>query len=217
MAGYESVTQTALMDAGVTAITGTVAAATGASQASVAFVPDGETNFRLSVPAGEAIHAVSVDVNIEASLSIPIPPLTVLTHHPERTEERTETVSLYRPGASDSDSDSDTITVTHDDGTTTEHTVSAYAYAYVPARTIDKQVTLTIVHPEHVKAEVVERAPVTGSRDESLALASSGVGSDDPFEALVLPQPEPEDPPAEQEPAGGLRQWFDLLGWEWPW
>ena len=217
VAGHESVTQTALMDAGVTAITGTVAAATGASQASVAFVPDGETNFRLSVPAGEAIHAVSVDVSLEASLSIPIPPLTVLTHHPERTEERTETVSLYRPGASDSDSDSDTITVTHDDGTTTEHTVSAYAYAYVPARTIDKQVTLTIVHPEHVKAEVVERAPVTGSRDESLALASSGVGSDDPFEALVLPQPEPEDPPAEQEPAGGLRQWFDLLGWEWPW
>ena len=218
VAGYESVTQTALMDAGVTAITGTVAAATGASQASVAFVPDGETNFRLSVPAGEAIHAVSVDVSLEASLSIPIPPLTVLTHHPERTEERTETVSLYRPGASDSDSDSDTITVTHDDGTTTEHTVSAYAYAYVPARTIDKQVTLTIVHPEHVKAEVVERAPVTGSRDESLALAS-GVGSDDPFEALVLPQPEPEpeDPPAQQEPADGLRQWFDLLGWEWPW
>ena len=217
VAGYESVTQTALMDAGVTAITGTVAAATGASQASVAFVPDGETNFRLSVPVGEAIHAVSVDVSLEASLRIPIPPLTQLTHHPERTEERTETVSLYRPGASDSDSDSDTITVTHDDGTTTEHTVSAYAYAYVPARTIDKQVTLTIVHPEHVKAEVVERAPVTGSRDESLALASSGVGSDDPFEALVLPQPEPEDPPAEQEPADGLRQWFDLLGWEWPW
>ena len=217
VAGHESVTQTALMDAGVTAITGTVAAATGASQASVAFVPDGETSFRLSVPAGEAIHAVSVDVNIEASLRIPIPPLTVLTHHPERTEERTETVSLYRPGASDSDSDSDTITVTHDDGATTEHTVSAYAYAYVPARTIDKQVTLTIVHPEHVKAEVVERAPVTGSRDESLALASSGVGSDDPFEALVLPQPEPEDPPAGQEPADGLRGWFDLLGWEWPW
>ena len=217
VAGHASVTETSLMDAQVTAVTGTVAAATGASHASVAFVPDGETSFRLPVETGEAIHALSVDVSLEASLSIPIPPLTVLTHHPERTEERTETVSLYRPGASDSDSDSDTITVTHDDGTTTEHTVSAYAYAYVPARTIDKQVTLTIVHPEHVKAEVVERVPVTGSRDESLALASSGVGSDDPFEALVLPQPEPEDPPAEQEPADGLRQWFDLLGWEWPW
>ena len=216
VAGHESVTQTALMDAQLTAVTGTVTAATGASHTNVALVPGGETSFRLAVPPSAAFHAVGVDVSLEASLRIPIPPLTQLTHHPERTEERTETVSLYRPGASDSDSDSDTITVAHDDGTTTEHTVSAYAYAYVPARTIDKQVTLTIVHPEHVKAEVVERAPITRTRDETLALAS-GVGSDDPFEALVLPQPEPEDPPAGQEPADGLRQWFDLLGWEWPW
>ena len=125
-------------------------------------------------------------------------------------------MSLYRPGASESDSDSETITVTHDDGTTTEHTVSAYAYAYVPGRTIDKVVTLTIVHPEHVKAEVVERSPISRSRAESLSLGSQ-VGSDDPFAVLVLPEPEPEDPPAEQEPADGLRQWFDLLGWEWPW
>ena len=214
--GYESVTETTLMEAQVTAITGTVSADTGASTASVPFVADGETRFRIAVPMGEAIHPVSVDVSLEATLSVPIPPLTVLTHHPERTEERTETVSLYRPGASDSDSDSQTITVTHDDGTTTEHTVSAYAYAHVPATTIDKEVTLTILHPEHVKAEVVEREPLTRSREESLSLASY-VGSDDPYAALILPEPEPEDPPAEQSPADGLRGWFDRLGWEWPW
>ena len=217
VAGHESVTETALLDAGVTEIAGTLSAATGASTASVEFVPNGETRFRLDVPTGKAIHAVTVDVDLEAALSIPMPPLTVLTHHPERTEERTETVSLYRPGASDSDSDSETITVTHDDGTTTEHTVSASAYAYVPGRTVNKDVTLTIVHPEHVKAEVVERSPVTKARDETLAMAS-GVGADDPFAALVLPEPEPVDPPAGQTPAGGeLGHWFDLLGWEWPW
>ena len=216
VSGHESVTETALMDAGVTEIAGTLSAVTGALIASVEFVPNGETRFRLDVPTGKAIHAVTVDVDLEAALSIPMPPLTVLTHQPERTEERTETVSLYRPGASDSDSDSETITVTHDDGTTTEHTVSAYAYAYVPGRTIDKVVTLTIVHPEHVKAEVVERSPISRSRAESLSLGSQ-VGSDDPFAVLVLPEPEPEDPPAEQEPADGLRQWFELLGWEWPW
>ena len=218
VAGHESVTETALMEAGVTAIAGTVAASTGASSAGVPFVPNGETRFRLPVGAGAAIHAVTIDVSMEASLSIPIPPLTVLTHHPERIEERTETVSLYRPGASDTDSDSETITVTHDDGTTTEHTVSAYAYAYVPSKTINKDVTFTIVHPEHIKAEVVERSPIGGSREETLALApASGVGSDDPYAVLVLPEPEPEDPPAEQTPAGGLRDWFDRLGWEWPW
>ena len=212
VAGHESVTETTLMDAGVTEIAGTLSAATGASHASVPFVPNGETRFRLDVPTGEAVHAVTVDVSLEASLRIPIPPLTVLTHHPERTERRTETVSLWRPGASDTASE--TITVTHDDGTTTEHTVTAHAY--VPGTTVRRDVTLTIVHPEHVKAEVVERAPIGGSREEFLSLASA-VGSDDPYAALVVPEPEPEEPPAEQTPADGLRGWFERLGWEWPW
>ena len=212
VAGYESVTETALMDAQVTAITGTVSAATGASQTSVAFVPNGETSFRLDVPTGGAIHAVSVDVSLEASLRIPIPPLTVLTHHPERTEQVTRTVHLHRPG--DSDSDSQTATATCEDGATASAT--ATAYAYVPSATIARQVTVDVLHKEHVKAETVERSPVTRTRSETLSLASA-VGSDDPFAVLVLPEPEPEDPPSEQEPADGLRQWFDRLGWEWPW
>ena len=219
VAGHESISQTALMDAQVTAVTGTVAAATGASQASVPFVPNGETRFRLGVGAGEAIHAVSVDVSLEASLRIPIPPLTQLTHHPERVEQVTRTVHLYRPG--DSDYDSETVTVTCDDGTessaATTSSATATAYAYVPSATIAKDVTVDVLHKEHVKAETVERSPITRSREESLGLASA-VGSDDPYEVLALPDPEPEDPPAEQTPAdGGLQGWFDRLGWEWPW
>ena len=212
VSGHESVTETALMDAEVTEIAGTVSASTGASTANVAFVPDGETSFRLSVPAGEAIHTVTVDVSFEASLNIPIPPLTQLTHHPERVEQVTKTVHLYRPG--DSDYDSQTVTVTRDDGST--ESATATAYAYVPSATIARQVTVDVLHPEHVKAETVERAPLTRTREEQLGLAS-GVGSDDPFAVLVLPAPEPVDPPAEQTPADGLRDWFDLLGWEWPW
>ena len=213
VAGHESVTETALMDAEVTAITGTVSAATGASQASVEFVPNGETRFRLPVQTGAAIHAATVDVTLAASLSIPMPPLTQLTHHPERTERRTKTVSLWRPGTSQTVSE--TVTVTNDDGTTTEHVVTATLS--IPGETVYRDVTLTIVHPEHVKAEVVERSPISRTREESLSLAS-GVGADDPFEALVLPESEPEEPPAEQTPAdGGLIDWFNRLGWEWPW
>ena len=212
VAGHADVTQTALMDAEVAAIAGTVAATTGASQTSVPFVPGGETRFRLPVETGEAIHAVSVDVSLEASLRIPIPPLTQLTHHPERVEQVTRTVHLYRPG--DSDYDSDTATAACEDGATASAT--ATAYAYVPSATIAREVTVEVLHKEHVKAETVEREPVTRTREESLSLAAA-VGSDDPFAVLVLPEPEPEDPPAEQEPADGLRQWFDLLGWEWPW
>ncbi len=212
VAGHADVIQTALMDAGVTAIVGTLSAATGASQASVPFVPNGETRFTLPIGDGQAIHVVSVDVSLEASLSIPIPPLTVLTHHPERTEQVTRTVRLHRPG--DSDSDSETATATCEDGSTSSAT--ATAYAYVPSATIAREVTVAVLHKEHVKAETVEREPVTRTREESLSLVGA-VGSDDPFAVLVLPEPEPVDPPAEQEPADGLRGWFDLLGWEWPW
>ena len=180
VAGHESVTQTALMDAQVTAVTGTVSAATGASHATVPFVPNGETRFRLNVSTGEAVHAVTVDVSLEASLRIAIPPLTQLTHHPERVEHVTRTVHLHRPG--DSDYDSETVTVTHDDGATSSAT--ATAYAYVPSVTIAKEVTVSIVHQEHVKAETVERQPIARTRGETLDLAS-GVGSDDPYEALV--------------------------------
>ena len=119
---------------------------------------------------------------------------------------------LHRPG--DSDYDSETVTVTCEDGA--ESSATATAYAYVPSATIAREVTVSIVHPEHVKAETVERQPIAGTRFETLALASA-VGSDDPFKALVLPEPEPEDPPAEQEPADGLRGWFEDMGWEWPW
>ena len=212
VAGHQSVTETSLMDGQVTAVTGTVAAATGASQASVSFVPNGETRFTLPVGDGQTIHAVSVDVSLEASLRIPIPPLTQLTHHPERVEQVTRTVYLHRPG--DSDSDSDTATATCEDGATASAT--ATAYAYVPSATIAKQVTVDVLHKEHVKAETVERSPITRTRGETMSLASA-IGSDDPFEALALPEPEPEEPPAEQEPADGLRQWFEALGWEWPW
>ena len=157
-------------------------------------------------------------MSLEASLRIPIPPLTQLTHHPERVEQVTRIVYLHRPG--DSDSDSDTATATCEDGAessaATTSSATATAYAYVPSATIAKQVTVEVLHKEHVKAETVERSPITRTRGETMSLASA-IGSDDPFEVLVLPEPEPEEPPAEQEPADGLRQWFDLLGWEWPW
>ncbi len=213
VAGHASVTETALMDAEVTAITGTVAVSVGGAGTSASFVPNGETRFSIPVATGEAVHAVTVDVDLEAALLIALPPLVQLTHHPKRTEYRTETVSLLCPGTSETVSE--TVTVTHEGGTTTQHTISATLS--IPSEVVYEQVTLAIVHPEHVKAEVVERSPISRSRDEALALASS-VGADDPFEVLVLPEPEPAPPSTEQTPADGdLSDWFDLLGWEWPW
>ncbi len=213
VAGHASVTETALMEAEVAAIAGTLTVAGSGSQASASFAPNGETRFRLPVGAGEAVHTITIVVDLEASLRIPIPSLTQLTHHPERTERRIRTVSLLRPGTSETVSE--TVTVTNPDGTTTRHTISATLS--IPSEIVQQDVTLTIIHPERVKAEVVERSPIAGSRDEALAMATT-VGADDPFEVLVLPEPEPEPEPAEQTPGGSeLDDWFDLLGWDWPW
>ena len=213
VAGHAEVAEIALMDADVTAVIGTVSVSSGASHASVPLVPGDETRFSLPVGAGETIHDVTVGVELEATLSIPVPPLTMLTHVPERTEYRTETVSLLRPGTTETVSR--TVYVTHDDGTTTAHVITAVLS--IPSRTVHRDVTLTVIHPERVESETVEREPFVKVREERLSLTSR-VGADDPYAALALPEPEPEDPPAEQTSAGGgLRDLFDLVGWEWPW
>ena len=213
VAGHADTTETTVMEAEVMAIAGTVTVGNGASVTSLPFVPDGETLFSLPVATVDAVHALDIEAELEATLSIPIPPVTQLTHHPERTEYRTQTVSLWRPGTSETVSE--TVTVTQDDGTTTQHVVTATLS--IPGATVNRDVTLTIIHPEHVKAEVVDREPLDRTREESLEMASS-VGSDAPFEIFVKPEPEPVEPPAEQSPGSdGLRHWFERLGWEWPW
>ena len=214
VAGHESVTETALMEAAVAAITGTVSVTVGGSRTSVSFVPNGETRFSIPVATGKAVHGVAIEAELEAALRIAMPPMVRLTHHPERTEHRTETVRLVRPGTSETVSE--TVTVTHEDGTTTEHTLTAHLS--VPSKVVYKQVTVTIVHPERVEAEAVEREPVARSRSETLAMASN-VGADAPFKTLTLPEPEPEPVPAEQTPLTDeeMRGLFGLFGWRWPW
>ena len=211
--GHHAQAVTVVMDAEVTSITGTVAVTVGGSQASVPFVPDGETRFSLSVEEGEALHAVAIEAGLQAGLRIAAPPLVRLSRHPERTEYRTETVSLVRPGTNRTVSE--TVTVTHPDGATTEHTVTATLS--IPSEVVYQDVTLTIVHPEYIRAEVEERAPIARSRGEALALVLS-VGADAPFEVLALPEPTPEPVSAEQTPLTEeeIRYLFDPLGWSWP-
>ncbi len=195
VAGHESVTETAAMDAEVTAVTGTVTVMVGGSRASVPFVRDGDTRFSLSVERGEAVHAVAIRADVRASLKIALPPLTRLTHHPARVQERTESVSMTCPEVGRWVEIS--FPVRNHDGTwSTRH---ASRYASFPARVISEYFTFEILHPERVQAEVVERSPITRSRSESVVL-SLNVGADDSFKTLVLPEPEEKPEPAEQTP-----------------
>ena len=73
-----------------------------------------------------------------------------------------------------------------------------------------KTVRIYVHHPEHVRAVETQRAPVSRTRTESIALAA-GVGADAPFESLHVPPPKPPPPRAEQTQAGGSNWW----SWLW--
>ena len=214
VSGHETVTAMALMDADVTAVTGNVTVDVGGARTTVVFVPNGSTAFRIEVPAAKAVHEVILQAALEAALQIDLPPLVTLTHHAERSEQITKRVNLYRPGASRTVSE--TVEVSNPDGTTTQHVISATLS--IPGSTVARDVTVTVKHPEHVRAEVTERAPLTRTRREVLGMAST-IGADDSFEILALPEPEPEPAPATQTPGNleELRKLFELLGWRWPW
>ena len=73
-----------------------------------------------------------------------------------------------------------------------------------------RTVRIYVHHPEHVRTVETQRAPVTRTRPESIALAA-GVGADAPFESLHVPPPTPPPPRAEQTQAGGSNWW----SWLW--
>ncbi len=209
-AGHHSDTQRAVMDAAVTAITGSVSVSAGGSNASASFIPNGDTTFTIPVATGQAVHSLSIEADLTASLRVARPPLVQLTHHPERTEQIVRTVSVVRPGASDSVSR--TVTLTCADGTTEEHVISASVS--IPSKVFHSDVTISIVHLEHVRAEMVQPPTTTLSRSESSEMALS-IGSDAPFETLELPEPEPaEQTPLTDEETQSI---LDRLGWLWPW
>ncbi|MCY3505365.1 MAG: hypothetical protein OXH41_04300 [Chloroflexi bacterium] len=189
VSGHHTESVTALIEAAVSGLSGTVTVTSGAYSTSVALVPDGNTAFRLSIGSGAGIQRVSIEAAIEATTTSQLPALVELTHHPERTERLTETASVTIPAFGDSVTES--ITVTGEDGVPVVHSVTASCYA--PQSTVRQDVVFTVVHEEHVRAEVVTRAPLVRARSESLALGQS-VASDDPYAALGSQAPEEEDP-----------------------
>ncbi len=100
-----------------------------------------------------AIQQVELAAALTADLRIALPSLVQLTHHPRRVERRTETVTLTRPGTGQTVSE--TVSLTDGEGNSSSHTISAYLS--IPSATVQKQVTLEIVHAEHVRAELVQR------------------------------------------------------------
>ena len=205
--GHDLIGVDAVIESRVTAVTGTVTVTDGGYTLTVPFVPDGDTVFNLPVSVGETVRDVEIEVDLEATLEVPMPDMVRLTHHPAWTERRTESVRLWRPGTGRTVSR--TVTISHGDGTTSSHTISAYLY--VSGATVTRNVTLTIQHEEHVRAEVEAQQPIGRTRTESLSLSAS-LGADAPFRVMVYPEPEPEVRPADQRRATET-ELEDLPGW----
>ena len=212
--GHHQETLTALMEASVTRVIGWLGVTTGGLQVRTALNPNGETAFQLPIPTERVVHDLRVEARLDADLDIPIPPVVSLTHHPAWTEPYTETVTLTRPGVSRTVSER--VTVTNDDGTTSQHTISATLS--VPSRTVYRDVTVYVDHPEHVRAEVLDRTSLARSRSERVDTGLS-IQADSPYEVFV-PPPLPPDPVlGEQTPltTEEARELFERMGWEWPW
>ena len=156
VAGHADVTTTAVLTAEVLTVTGSVTAASGASETTVSFVAGGETSFRLPVGTGEGVRALAIEAALEASLRIALPPLVELTHRARRVEQLTETAEVGIPAFGDTVTE--TVAVPGEDGAFTEHTVTASCH--VPASTVRQDVVFSVVHPERVEAAVTARAPI---------------------------------------------------------
>ena len=91
--GHFSQSVSALLDATVTGIAGTVNVAAGSHRTTAGFVAGGETRFDLPIPDRKEIHGLEITAELAATLDVPLPPMLQTTHHPARTDVYTRRVT----------------------------------------------------------------------------------------------------------------------------
>ena len=183
--GHFGQTVPALLDASVTRIAGTVNVNAGAHRTSAAFVPGGQTQFRLPVANERAVHDLEITADLTATLNVPLPPMLQTTHHPARTDVYTRRVSCSCGESS------------------TTRTVRIYVYHPEHVRAVEVQ----RVPVARTRTETLPLAPASNTRQVS----PLGVGADNPFQYLFVPPPTPPPPSAEQTQVGDSSWW----GWPW--
>ncbi len=179
--GHFSQSVPALLDASVTAITGTLNVSAGPNATSATFVQGGETRFILAVPDEKAVHQLEITAELAATLNVPLPPMLQTTHHPARTDVYTRRV-----------------TCTCGESSTTK-TVRIYVRHPEHVRAVETE--RSAFTPTRTESVVLAPAPVTGQ------VRPLGVAADTPYAGLVVPAPTPDPPKAEQTPVGDSTWW----------
>ena len=111
--GHVNISQKAVLTGNVQTVTGTIRVSTGESSTSIPLVANGTKQFELAVVSEEAILDIALSATLKANLSIPLPPIARLTHHPQRTESHSQTVSSVDPQSGETVSETVTFNVMH--------------------------------------------------------------------------------------------------------
>ena len=113
VSGHVNLTQQVVLTGSVQSLTGTLQAEVGGRSTTVPFVSDGVTVFEVAVGAEQATLDVTLNASLKADLSIARPPLVQLTHHPQRTEVHSQTVSSVDPDSGEPTTETVTFQVVH--------------------------------------------------------------------------------------------------------
>ena len=111
--GHVNISQKAVLTANVKSVTGTIRVDAGESTTSIPLVANGTKQFELAVGDQETTLDVALSAKLKADLSIPLPPIVRLTHHPARTEQHSQTLSSVDPESGEAVSETVTFNVTH--------------------------------------------------------------------------------------------------------
>ena len=111
--GHVNISQKAVLTGNVQTVTGTIGVGAGESTTSIPLVANGTMRFELAVGNVETTLDLALTATLDAKLSIPLPPIVRLTHHPARTEQHSQTFSSVDPESGESVSETVTFNVTH--------------------------------------------------------------------------------------------------------
>ena len=177
--GHFSQNVSALLDATVTGIAGTVTVQWGGRSATATFVQNGDTAFTLPVANSRAVKDLEITAELTATLNVPRPPMLQTVHHPARTDVYTRRV-----------------TCTCGESRTVK-TVRVYVHHPEHVRAVE--------NPRGpVTRTRTERVSLVSA---STAAQAVNLGADAPYRALYVPPTTPPPPKAEQTPVGGSSWW----------
>ena len=111
--GHVNISQKAVLTGNMQSVTGMIRVGAGESTTSITLVTNGTKQFELAVGNEETTLDVSLSAKLEAELSIPLPPIVRLTHHPARTEQHSQTVNSVDPESGETVSETVTFNVSH--------------------------------------------------------------------------------------------------------